>query len=149
MANNKISKKGTFGTTMGVTSVIAILVVLVLIVFAALSITTSRADLNLSERTAEMTTEYYAADSAAEEQFAEVAEAARGGAGWQDRLGDEYSVTEEGDLTVVSYDVPIDENKALSVRLGVTAGGDVSRELWQVHATSEWSGNDDIQLMIE
>jgi hypothetical protein len=149
MANNKISKKGTFGTTMGVTSIIAILVVLVLIVFAALSITTSKADLNLSERTAEMTTEYYAADSAAEEKVAEVAEAVRGGAGWQGTLGDEYSVTEEDGRTVVSYDVPIDENKALSVRLGVSAGGDVSRELWQVHSTSEWSGNDDIQLMIE
>jgi hypothetical protein len=149
MANNKISKKGTFGTTMGVTSIIAILVVLVLIVFAALSITTSKADLNLSERTAEMTSEYYAADSAAEDMVAEVAEAARGGAGWQERLGDEYSVTEEDGRTVVRYDVPIDENKALSVRLGVAASGDVSRELWQVHSTSEWSGSDDIQLMIE
>jgi hypothetical protein len=149
MANNKISKKGTFGTTMGVTSIIAILVVLVLIVFAALSITTSKADLNLSERTAEMTTEYYAADSAAEEKVAEVTEAVKDGDGWRDKLGDEYSVTEEDGRTVVRYDVTIDENKALSVRLGVAANGDVSRELWQVHSTSEWSGNDDIQLMIE
>jgi hypothetical protein len=149
MANNKISKKGTFGTTMGVTSIIAILVVLVLIVFATLAIMTAKADLNLSERTAEMTTEYYVADSVAEDKVAEVAAAAKGGEGWQGKLGDEYSVAEEGGRTVVIYEVPIDENKALCVRLGVAANGDVSRELWQVHSTTEWFGNGDIQLMIE
>jgi hypothetical protein len=149
MANNKISKKGTFGTTMGVTSIIAILVVLVLIVFASLAIMTSKADLNLSERTADMTTEYYAADSLAEDKLAEVAEAAGSGAGWRDKLGAEYTVADEDGRTVVSYDVPIDENKALSVKLGVAANGDISRELWQVHSTSEWAGDNDIQLMIE
>jgi hypothetical protein len=50
---------------------------------------------------------------------------------------------------VVRYEVPIDDNRALSVRLGVSANGDVSRELWQVHSTSEWSGDNDIQLIIE
>jgi hypothetical protein len=149
MANNRISKKGTFGTTMGVASIIAILVILVLIVFAALSIITAKADLNLSKKTADMTSEYYKADSAAEVKLAEVAGAAQGGSGWQSLLGDEYTVTEDGGDTVVAYETPIGDDKALSVKLRVTAAGDVSRELWQVHSTGEWEGNNDIQLIIE
>jgi Na+-transporting methylmalonyl-CoA/oxaloacetate decarboxylase gamma subunit len=149
MVNNKISKKGTFGTTMGVTSIIAILVILVLIVFAALSITTAKADMNLSEKTADMTSEYYKADAEAEDKVAEVAKAAKSGEGWQDRLGDGYTVAEEGGRTSVSYEVPIDENKAFSVKLMVAADGGVSRELWRVHSTSEWNADSDIQLIIE
>jgi hypothetical protein len=134
---------------MGVASIIAILVILVLIVFAALSIITAKADLNLSKKTADMTSEYYKADSAAEDKIAEVAAAARAGAGWQDRLGAEYTVTDDGGDTIVAYETPMGEGKALSVRLRVTAAGDVSRELWQAHSTGEWGGNNDIQLIIE
>jgi hypothetical protein len=162
--NTKISKKGTFGTTMGVTSIIAILVILVLIVFAALSITTAKADLRLSEKTAESTTAFYKADSAAEEKVAEVAGAVAGGAGWEDRLGDGYEVSDASDDSgsglgsggtgfadgkIVSYEVEIDANKALSVRLLVAADGSITRELWQVHSTTEWTPDKDIQLIIE
>jgi len=149
MANNKISKKGSFGTTMGVTSIIAILVILVLIVFAALSVTTAKADLNLSEKTAEATTAFYKADTLAEEKVAEVATAAKGGAGWEKKLGADYSVSASDGATVVTYEVPIDENKALSVRLKVATDGSIARELWQVHSTSEWEGDNDVQLIIE
>jgi Na+-transporting methylmalonyl-CoA/oxaloacetate decarboxylase gamma subunit len=149
MTNNRISKKGTFGTTMGVVSIIAILVILVLVVFAALSITTAKADLNLSEKTAEVTSEYYKADSEAEEKLAEVAAAVRGGAGWENALGEGYSVSDGEGKTIVEYDVPAGDNEALYVRLGVAADGSVSRELWQVRSVEEWTGNNDIQLMME
>jgi hypothetical protein len=147
--NNKISKKGTFGTTMGVTSIIAILVILVLIVFAALSVTTAKADKTLSEKTAEATTEYYVADSAAEEKVAEVAEAVRGGADWRGKLSDEFTVTEEGAAASVSYEVPMGGNRELAVRLSILPDGSVSRSLWQVRSTDEREGNNDIQLIIE
>jgi Na+-transporting methylmalonyl-CoA/oxaloacetate decarboxylase gamma subunit len=147
--NTKLSKKGTFGTTMGVTSIIAILVILVLIVFAALSITTAKADLRLSEKTAASTTDYYKADTAAEEKVAEVAAAVAGGAGWEGKLGSGYEVADGEGGKVVSYEVKIDENKALSVRLLVGADGGITRELWQVHSTSEWAPDKDIQLIIE
>jgi uncharacterized membrane protein len=148
-ANTRRTGKGAFGATMGVSSIIATLVILVLIIFAALTLTTARADLKLSEMTAETTSEYYAADSIAEERAAEVGRAARDGAGWRDALGEGYSVTEEGGASLVSYEVPIDENRALSVRLRVTADGAISRERWQVRQTNAWTGNDDVQLIIE
>jgi hypothetical protein len=147
--NNKISKKGTFGTTMGVSSIIAILVVLVLIVFAALSITTAKADLTLSRKTAESTTEYYAADSAAEDKVGEVAGLINSGAGWETKLGEGYEVTADGASKIVAYEVMIDDSKALSVRLRIDAGGAISRELWQVHSTTEWESKEDLQLIIE
>ncbi|MDR1495481.1 MAG: hypothetical protein LBS67_00970 [Clostridiales Family XIII bacterium] len=147
--NNKISKKGAFGTTMGVVSIIAILVVLVLIVFAALSITTAKADLTLSEKAAEATTAYYRADAEAEEKFAEVAAAARAGAGWRDKLGEGFTVAAEGAETSVTYEIPIDDKRELAVRLRVAPDGGVSRTLWQVRSTEAWEGNNDIQLIIE
>jgi hypothetical protein len=134
---------------MGVTSIIATLVILVLIVFAALALTTARADLNLSKKMAEATSEYYAADAEAEDRIAEVARAARDDAEWRDRLGDGYVVTEEGGASLVAYEVPIDENRALSVRLRVAEDGAVSRERWQVRQTGEWTGDTNVQLIIE
>jgi hypothetical protein len=147
--NRKKSKKVASGTTMGVTSIIAILVILVLIVFAALSITTAKADLTLSKKTAEATTEYYKADSGAEDRFAEVAGIVKSGAGWQDRLGDGFTVTDEGGASVVSYEVPNGDNKELAVRIRVASDGTLTRELWQVRSTDEWQGDKDIQLIIE
>jgi hypothetical protein len=148
-ANHKISKKGSFGTTMGVASIIAILVILVLIVFAALSLTTAKADLTLSEKTAEATTDYYRADAEAEDRFAELAAAVKDGAGWKDRLGDGFTVTDESGGAVVSYSVANGRNKELAVRIRVASDGTLTRELWQVRSTDEWQGDNDIQLIIE
>ncbi|MDR0596369.1 MAG: hypothetical protein LBG50_02395 [Clostridiales Family XIII bacterium] len=147
--NNKISKKGTFGTTMGVASVIAILVVLVLVVFAALSIMTAKADLKLSQKTADATTAFYKADSAAEEKLADVAEAAKSGAGWESKLGAGYDTAVSGGAVTVSYEVPIDGNRTLCVRLQAKPGGAVTRELWQVQNKSEWKSDKSLRLIIE
>jgi hypothetical protein len=151
MANNTNSKKGTFGTTMGVTSIIAILVILVLIVFSALSITTAKADLTLSEKTAAVTSEFYKADSIAEEKVGEVDAEVQAGAGWQDRLRDAgYAVRADAAGDIVAYEVEINENKTLKVELTIAANGQISRTLWQVVPTGEWEPDRDIgDLIIE
>jgi hypothetical protein len=144
-ANNKISKKGTFGTTMGVTSIIAILVILVLIVFSALSITTSKADYTLAQKTATATTEFYAADSAAEEKLAEVAAAVKKGGDWQARLKNlGYEVEKDA---YVSYDITINENKALFVKLHVKSAKKIIREQWQVQSTTEWEPDNSLDVI--
>ncbi|MDR1028738.1 MAG: hypothetical protein LBL63_04890 [Clostridiales Family XIII bacterium] len=150
-ANNTISKKGTFGTTMGVTSIIAILVVLVLIVFSALSITTAKADLTLSEKTASATSDFYKADSVAEERVAEADAEVQAGAGWQDRLREAGYTVRAGDSgDVIAYEVEINDKKALKVELSVSADGRVDRTLWQVIPTGDWEPDTDIgQLIIE
>jgi len=60
-------KKASFGTSMGVSSIIAILVILVLVVFSTLSITTSKADLTLSQKSSDSIKAYYEADAIAED----------------------------------------------------------------------------------
>jgi Na+-transporting methylmalonyl-CoA/oxaloacetate decarboxylase gamma subunit len=152
--NNKISKKGTFGTTMGVTSIIAILVILVLIVFSALSITTSKADYTLAEKTAAATTDFYKADNEAETKLAEVAAAAGGGGAWQDALTakgyqvDSGKDPKDGSIhSMVSYDVVIDENKSLFVELNVYESGNIDRVLWQVRSTSDWEPDNGLAVI--
>jgi hypothetical protein len=150
--NNKISKKGTFGTTMGVTSIIAILVILVLIVFSALSITTSKADFTLAQKTATATTDFYKADNAAEEKYAEVAAAAAKGGAWADTLRkkDYYTIREfsdDGLYTEISYNEKIDQNKSLFVVLTVSPTGDIDRDLWQVQSTSEWTPDNSLAVI--
>jgi len=147
--NNKISKKGTFGTTMGVTSIIAILVILVLIVFSALSITTSKADLNLAQKTARATSDFYIADGSAEENLAEIAGIVKSGNSYDGILiSMGYDVVSDGDDTLVSYDVPINSNKSLFVTIRVGKDGSLDRESWQVRSTSVWQTSEGLDLII-
>ncbi|MDR2157424.1 MAG: hypothetical protein LBO81_06575 [Clostridiales Family XIII bacterium] len=149
MPNNANAKKGTFGTTMGVTSIIAILVILVLIVFSALSITTAKADLTLSEKTAAATGDFYKADAVAEEKVAEVDAAVRAGPGWQDRLREAgYAVTPGVSGDTVTYEVGINSQKTLKVALTVAVDGRIDRTLWQTLPTGEWEPDLDVGDLI-
>jgi hypothetical protein len=140
-------KKASFGTTMGVSSIIAILVILVLVVFSALSITTSKADLGLSQKTSNGVIAYYEADSAAEDKVAEVANTIKDGPDWQAKLSkDVFTTTSTSDGTLVAYTVPIDDNRNLNVRLKVDDSGEITRDLWQVVPAREWVPDNNLNL---
>jgi len=151
-------KKASFGTTMGVSSIIAILVILVLVVFSALSITTSKADLGLSQKTSNGVIAYYEADSLAEDKVAEVAKAIKDGNDWQSKLPkDVFTITAEKDIeemstgltgagTLIEYTVPIDDNRNLNVRLRANDSGEITRELWQVVPAREWVPDNNLNL---
>lgn len=142
MANHRIAKKGRHGTPMGVPSIIAILVILVLVVFSALALTTSNADLKLSEKTAVSVRDYYEADSSAEIMMATAVKAVRTGKTGGLPAGMALKKVDEGAQVV--YNVPIDEGRELSVELLITEDGKVTRKLWQVITTAEW--NPDMSL---
>ena len=139
-------KKASFGTTMGVSSIIAILVILVLVVFSALSITTSKADLGLSQKTSNGVIAYYEADATAEDMMAEVAEALAGGN--LSGLSEAYEVSKTGNVTSISYTVPIDDNRKLNVSLGADGSGKLTRELWQVVPAREWVPDNNLNLIM-
>lgn len=138
-------KKRSFGTTMGVTSIIAILVILVLVVFSALSITTSKTDLVLSQKTSDSAKAYYIADSTAEERLAEIVGAINSGSGWQSKVSD-MDCTVDGNM--VSFMIVVDENRNLEVNLRVASNGSITRELWQVVPSTEWVADDTINLYV-
>ena len=129
---------------MGVTSIIAIIIILVLIVFSALSITTARVDLGLSQKTVGSLSAWYAADAEAEERLAQVVSAARSGN--IQGLSSGYTIKEVDDWVQVGYNVPIDQGRALKVVLFVTDGGKVTRSLWQVVTTADWTPDNSIHL---
>lgn len=148
MANT--AKKRSFGTTMGVTSIIAILVILILIVFSALSITTSNADLRLSIKTAEATKAFYRADYDAERKLGEIhAEVVKG--------GDWMTAVKALDCTVepaeagqsVAFLIKIDENKDLNVELIVSPDGQIDCKEWQVVPSTEWTPDRDLNVITE
>jgi Na+-transporting methylmalonyl-CoA/oxaloacetate decarboxylase gamma subunit len=136
-------KKTSFGTSMGVSSIIAILVILVLVVFSALSIATSKADLVLSQKTSDSVKAFYAADSSAEETLAAVAAAIDEGDGWEARIG-VLGCDVKDDL--ISYVVVVDENRNLDIRLRAHPDGKITRELWQIVPATEWVADDTVSL---
>jgi len=140
-------KKAAFGTSMGVSSIIAILVILVLVVFSTLSITTSKADLTLSQKSSDSIKAYYEADAIAEDMLAEVAIAITGGDNWRAELTKNgYNILSADKGTLISYTVPIDRNRNLNVELLAGDGGGLTRELWQVVPAREWVPDNSLNL---
>jgi hypothetical protein len=153
----KAKKKAFAGTSMGISSIIAILVIMVLVVFSALSVTTAKADLTLSQKTADSLQAYYDADCKAEELMAEAAAAIRGGSDdWQNELrGNGFEVTdaeagngEQSGGVIISYTVAIDENRNLAVVLRSSADGELTRQTWKVTPSSEWNAEKNLDLYI-
>ena len=139
----------TFGTSMGVSSIIAILVILVLVVFSTLSLATSRADLKLSEKSSAGIKAFYEADSEAENRMAEAAAAIADGAGWQTALAQKgYDVTPVDGGSLIAYTVPVDKNRKLEVELFAGKNGDLTRLLWQVVPAKKWAPDERLDLYI-
>jgi len=142
-------KKASFGTTMGVSSILAILVILVLVVFSALSITTSSADLKLSQKTSNGVKAFYEADAKAEDMMAEVKNAIKSGADWKSKLpADVYEVSTVNGGTLISYTISIDANRNLNVNLLEDGTGHLTRELWQVVPAREWVPDNNLNLFM-
>ena len=135
---------------MGVTSIIAILVILVLIVFAALSVTTANADLKLSQKSADSTRNYYIADGTAEEKVAEIAGIVSQGGDYEAALQSMgYKISNDGTVQAVEFNVKIDNSKALFVRIIISGTGGLQRDMWQVRPTGTWTADTGTDLIIE
>ena len=148
-------RRRSFGTSMGVTSVIAILVILVLVTFAVLSVTTSKADLGLSQRTADSVQAFYKADSSAEEKYAKIAEAVKANPnGWESDISD-LGVTVSADTTraplgaavarTVTWTEPVDAARNLEIGLSIQ-GDQVERTRWQVVPKGEWTPDNSLNV---
>lgn len=132
---------------MGVSSIIAILVILVLVVFSALSIVTSKADLTLAQKTADGVMAFYSADAAAEDKMAEVAAAIQADDGWRASLSQNgYAISSATGGTLIAYTVSIDENRNLNVELLAGENAGLTRKLWQVVPAKEWAPDNNLNL---
>lgn len=160
MIDNSKVRKRSFGTTMGVTSIIAILVILVLVVFSTLSLITAKADLNLSQKTADNIKAYYDADSRAEIIITEVGDViiseltheintgTRGDFAkeYAAKKGYAYENTEDGWL--LKFNVPIDYSRELKVEVLFDNDGHLKeKQLWQISPINEWEADNPMNLI--
>jgi hypothetical protein len=125
----------------GVTTLVTIMVVLLLTVFAVLTLASARADEHLSQMAANATNEYYAADGEATHWFAgliDVVEAngnddnatALGDAGYTIRNG-------ENDSLLVSNVFEMGSNRQLTVTVHVDRYGGCNITQWQTSAKEQ------------
>ncbi len=161
-------KKKKFSVlAIGTSSMLVIFILLCLVTFAVLSLTSAKADARFSEKNTARLTAYYAASTRAEEKLAfadgllrsayqscggrksayeqAVREAFSAEAGYQ--LGS----TAEGALTL-SWQEEIQEGQQLSVILAVsfpTSPGDsfYRRQKWAVENTTDWAADNALPLV--
>lgn len=140
--------------SVGTVSIVLIFVLLCMLTFSVLSLVSAQADLRLSQKSADRTTAYYAAENAANDLRIQIEEAA---AALQARepstgaalaqaiageLGADSGVSAQGDT--LSYQVPLEEEQLLLVTLTVAPGGWAdglySRvDTWQVVSQHDWT----------
>jgi hypothetical protein len=126
-------KRSMTFTTVGGSSILTIFAVLCFIVFALLSLSTAKADSDLSEKSVEAVSLYYQADTEAEEILATLREG---------ELPD--GVTSEGDRKY-SYSCPIGDSQELQVEVQLL--DDSYRILqWMKVYTGEWKADTSMEV---
>lgn len=136
------------GIGVGISSILMIFVALCLTIFATLSYLSARADGKLTERFVAATESYYAADAAAEETLAAIADAmAAGGTGELLALGVEWQERPEG--LWLSYDIPAGERRTLHVEAlyDPTLPERFERQVWKIVVAEEPMQNEGPPLL--
>lgn len=155
-------KRGHSLISTGTTSIVLIFVMLCMLTFSVLSLVSAQANLRLSEKSAERTTQYYQAENAANdiliqiEAAAPFAAASSGGdalamaRGILEALDPADGVTlQDGQLC---YQVPLGEDQLLAVALtpapeGLPDGRYCRIDAWQTVSRYDWTPDDSLELM--
>lgn len=173
------SKKFNFPiTNIGSVTLMMIFIVLCMVSFAALSLSTAASDYQASQKSAKHVKEYYHASNQAEETLASI----------DMTLSDDYqhttdmasyfslvrsdyadtpdfTLTEDNGKLVISYQTPLNNKQALTTSLqvqypskgasendsGNTSENDGFYKIisWQVVSTTEWNGDNSVKLIGE
>lgn len=118
----------------GASSILLILVVVSLTLFAALSLMQARADAALTQKTAESIATFYDADARAQEKLAALDDALQQGASPESIDG----VTRQADGTL-SFSIQTQDGHALNVRID-PSGGRCNILAYQYENTQDWAG---------
>lgn len=145
----------------GSSLLLVIFLVLCLVTFATLSLSSARSDESFSRRMADRKTEYYKAASQAEDLLAQIDRlleetAAKDGQNpWKalDFTGISPDIHYDPSGAAVSYQVPINDKQALDVVLVLNTGDETAQsgyyriEKWQTVNTEKWESDDTLNLM--
>lgn len=156
----------------GSSLLLVIFLVLCLVTFATLSLSSARSDYSFSSRAAQRRTDYYQACNTAEDVLAQVDDILVNAADssietpdnfreWVNALdftrinGAEFDavgleIVFDSEDAALSYQIPVNENQSLEVSLILTADSDSGYyqiEKWQLVNTGTREGNQPLQLM--
>ncbi len=130
----------------GITSFVLIFVMLSLLTFAVLSLVSAQANLRLSRKSADRTSDYYAAENAANEVLMGLVRAAGSGSGALEDYAAAADVTLSGDSA--AYEVPLGEDQILAVELTLPAdGGPCVIRRWQAVSRYDWNSDEPLNLL--
>lgn len=137
----------------GSSLLLVIFLVLCLVTFATLSLSSARSDKSFSQRLADRKTEYYQASNRAEELLARIDSLLneRDGKDIDPKLLSSIDASLRYDATdaTISYQVPVNERQFLSVRLGLNQTGaspDAGYQILQWQIQSEQSDEEEPPL---
>lgn len=151
----------------GSSLLLVIFLILCLVTFATLSLSSTQSDYSFSVRAAERRTQYYQACNTAEDVLAQIdeiliktADTSDRSRNWMEDLdftqmnGEEFSAVESDivldiDDASLSYQVPVNEKQALEVKLKLAEGstGYYQIEKWQLINTGRRTDSQTLQLM--
>lgn len=150
-------KKQFLSSPMGYSFLLTIMIILILVVFSVLSLSTSLRDYNYSKRIAEKTTAYYEANSQAYDIFQQIDEDIAKSNTWEDAW---KAISEVAEVTVLTddemsatvyYEVEITTHQKLQVMLEVNAGedGQVSYKImkWKEVPSETWESDTNLPVM--
>lgn len=148
-------ENNNMGISVGSSSILAIFVVLCLTTFATLSLVSARADYKLTQKTAQATSEYYAADLKAEELLQELHKALGEPDSWREQLLllDTAISYQQSDASLIfRYNIAVNSHKTLHVELATALGTDgkptgaLRRLCWKVEPLQSWQDDTPIHL---
>lgn len=126
----------------GLITILMVFMLLCLITFAVLTLSSARADLRYSEQTAERARNYYAAELRASQRLKEIDE----------ELQATYNEKEVNAREQICFTEVIDETSMLEVKLQLCEGKEDDRkryriESWQTVSTAEWNPDETLPVM--
>jgi hypothetical protein len=145
-----MERNKTFPVTgIGMVSLLMIWIILCMVIFAALALTTASRDVNFSRTLAQHTTAYYDADNQAQEilrQLDQKISAVQNQEELLSSLPDGVSGNIQEGILTLSYQVPMTQDQALSVVLTVQDGR-YTITAWQEIQTTQWAGDNSLSLI--
>lgn len=126
----------------GLITILMVFMLLCLITFAVLTLSSARADLRYSEQTAERAKNYYAAELRASQRLKEIDE----------ELQETYNKKEENAREQICFTETIDETSMLEVKLQLCDGKEDDRkryriESWKTVSNAEWNPDETLPVM--
>ena len=141
--------------TIGTSFMLVIFMILCMVIFSVLSLSSATKDQHLSAKNAVQTTAYYAANNEGEHNLAKIDAALNGCTTYEDAITSLETLNflnvdffeETGEL-MANCTVPVNDDENLQIVLSIYPQNDVKYKIitWKKISSSEWEGQQDLSV---